>query len=176
MVYGENIYLRDPVREDIDILYDICADKEVLKYNGLYTGIMTKEYIRSQFHHFTKPNKKELVIVTKDSDMIGYVYYKENSYTRDVYSIGITIGKGYWGNGYGKDSIRTLCNYLFNKRKAHKIELEVVKENIRAINCYKKCGFKEEGIRRSKYYIGGKYLDTIVMGLLKEEFIQYIGE
>ena len=43
--------------------------------------------------------------------------------------------------------------------------------NIRAINCYKKCGFKEEGVRRSKYYICGKYLDTIVMGLLKEEFI-----
>ena len=28
----------------------------------------------------------------------------------------------------------------------------------------------EEGIRRKKYYYKGKYLDTIVMGLLKEEF------
>ena len=36
--------------------------------------------------------------------------------------------------------------------------------------CYKKCGFVEEGIRRKKYYYKGEYLDTIVMGLLKEEF------
>lgn len=171
MIYGEKIYMREPVREDIDILYDICASKDVLKYNGLSTGIMTKEYINSQFHHFTKPNKKELVIVANSSDLIGYVYYKENSYTRDVYSIGITIGKDYWNKGYGKDSIRTLCNYLFNSRQAHKIELEVVKINERALNCYKKCGFKEEGVRRSKYYYSGKYLDTIVMGLLKKEFI-----
>lgn len=171
MLYGENIYLRDVVREDIDILYDVCSDKDVLKYNGLYTGVMTKEYMDSQFHHLTKPNKKELVIVTNSSDIIGYVYYKENSYTRDVYSIGITIGKYYWSKGYGQDSIKTLCRYLFNSRQAHKIELEVVKVNKRAINCYKKCGFKQEGIRRSKYYYEGEYLDTIVMGLLKEEFI-----
>ena len=36
--------------------------------------------------------------------------------------------------------------------------------------CYKKCGFIEEGIRRKKYYYKGEYLDTILMGLLKEEF------
>lgn len=171
MIYGENIYLRQPVREDIEELYDICSDKDVLKYNGLSTGVMSKEYINSQFHHFTKPNKKELVIVTRTSDLIGYVYYKENSYTRDVYSIGITIGKKYWNRGYGLDSIRTLCSYLFNNKQAHKIELEVVSENKRAIKCYRKCGFKDEGVRRSKYYYNGKYIDTIVMGLLEEEFI-----
>lgn len=171
MIYGKNIYLRYPVREDIEELYDICADKDVLKYNGLSTGVMTKEYLNSQFHHFTKPNKKELIIVTKTRDLIGYVYYKENSYTRDVYSIGITIGRKYWNRGYGLDSIRTLCGYLFNNKQAHKIELEVVSENKRAIKCYRKCGFKDEGVRRSKYYYNGKYIDTIVMGLLKEEFI-----
>ena len=171
MIYGEKVYLREPVREDIDVLYEVCSNKDVLKYNGLYTGVITKEYINSQFHHLSRPNKKELVIVNNTSDLIGYVYYKENSYTRDVYSIGITIGKDYWNKGYGQDSIKTLCRYLFNKRRAHKIELEVVRENKRAISCYKKCKFREEGIRRSKYYYSGKYLDTIVMGLLREEFI-----
>lgn len=171
MIYGENIYLRDPVREDIEELYDICSDKDVLKYNGLSTAVMTKEYLNSQFHHFNRPNKKELIIVNRDSDLIGYIYYKENSYTMDVYSIGITIGKEYWNKGYGLDSIRTLCTYLFNSRQAHKIELEVVMENKRAIKCYRKCGFKDEGVRRSKYYYKGKYLDTLSMGLLKEEFI-----
>ena len=171
MIYGENIYMRDVVREDIDILLNICSDKDVLKYNGLATGVMTKEYINSQFHHLNRPNKKELVIVNNYSDIIGYMYYKENSYTMDVYSIGITIGKDYWHKGYGQDSIKALCKYLFNNRQAHKIELEVVSANKRAISCYKKCGFKEEGIRRSKYYYSGRYLDTIVMGLLKKEFI-----
>ena len=171
MLYGEKVYMREPVREDIEELYDTCADEDVLKYNGLSTGVMTKEYINSQFRHLTKPNKKELVIVTNSSDLIGYVYYKENSYTRDVYSIGITIGKKFWNKGYGFDSIRTLCSYLFNSKKAHKIELEVVCQNKRAINCYRKCGFKDEAIRRSKYYYDGEYLDTLVMGLLREEFI-----
>ena len=132
---------------------------------------MSKEYIKSQFHHLSKPNRRELVIVANSIEAIGYIYYKENSYTRDVYSIGITIGKKYWNKGYGEESIKTLCRYLFNSRRAHKIELEVVRDNERAIKCYRKCGFKDEGVRRSKYYYYGKYLDTLSMGLIKEEFI-----
>ncbi|GAB6168721.1 GNAT family protein [Clostridium carnis] len=170
MIYGEKIYLREVVKEDIETLYNICVDEEVLKYNGGQADIPTKDQIVSRFHHFTRPNKKELAIINRKRDVIGYIYYKENSYTIDVYSIGLTIGREYWGQGYGKDSIRTICNFLFDKKKAHKIELEVVSENKRAINCYKKCGFIEEGLRRSKYYIKGEYLDTIIMGILSKEF------
>lgn len=171
MIYGEKIYLRDIVKEDIDILYEICANKDVLKYNGGQGDIPRKDYIKNQFNHLGRPNKRELAIVNKESEVIGFVYFKENSYTRGVFSIGITIGIDYWGQGYGVDSIRTLCKYLFYKKRAHKIELEVVKDNIAAIKCYKKCGFIEEGIRRSKYYLSGVYLDTMIMGLLKKEFI-----
>ncbi|AYE35845.1 N-acetyltransferase [Clostridium septicum] len=170
MLFGEQIYLRDVVKEDIDILYDICVDVEVLKYNCGSVGIPSKDRIIERFHHLNRPNRKELSVVNKDSDVIGYVYYKENSYTIDTYSIGITIGKSYWGLGYGRDVVNQLCKYLFLKKKAHRIELEVVKDNERAIKCYKNCGFKEEGIRRSKYYLNGEYIDTVLMGMLKSEF------
>lgn len=170
MIFGNKMYLRSVVKEDIEALYNICTDKEVLKYNYGSVGIPSKGTIMDQFQHLNRPNREELTIVNNDREVIGYVYYKENRYTIDTYSIGITIGRAYWGDGYGRDATIQLCKYLFYKKKAHKIELEVVKENARAVNFYKELGFIEEGVRRSKYYLKGEYLDTIVMGMLRAEF------
>ena len=43
-----------------------------------------------------------------------------------INTIGITIGKNFWGRGYGRDSIITLANYLFEEKEIEKIEIEVV--------------------------------------------------
>lgn len=170
MIYGDKIYLREMIKEDIDVTYNLCVDNDVLKYNGGRDGIVSKEYIKEHLKYFNNPSKKDYVIINKEGNIVGIISYSEDKYAEGVYSIGITIGKNYWSMGYGKDSINTLLKYLFFKKKAHKIELEVVKENITAINCYRKFGFVEEGIRRKKYYYKDTYLDTVLMGLLKEEF------
>ena len=59
---------------------------------------------------------------------------------------------------------------MHRKKILENVELEVVEDNIAAINCYKKCGFIEEGKRRQKYYFKGIYLDTVLMGILEEEY------
>ncbi len=42
--------------------------------------------------------------------------------------------------------------------------------NVRALKCYKKCGFKEYGRRRKCRFVDGKYYDSIEMDILNEEF------
>lgn len=170
MLYGNEIYLREMVKEDIDILYKLCVNEDVLKYNGDKDGIVSKMYLKSNFKYFNKPSKKYYVIVNHSGNIIGMISYRNSRYCEDIYSVSITIGREYWNKGYGQDSMKTLLKYLFNKKKAHKVELEVVKENIAAIMCYKKCGFTEEGIRRQKYYCGNQYLDTVLMGILYDEY------
>ena len=90
-----------------------------------------------------------------------------------LYILGITIGSKYWNRGYGQESIKVFLNYLFNELNAYKVELEVMKNNIRAITCYKKCGFIEEMIKKSKNSLDHKYVDTIIMGITKDDFIKY---
>ena len=170
MIYGDKIYLREILKEDIDETYNLCSDSEVLKYNGYQYDRLSKKYIVEHLKYLNIPSKRNYVIINKQGSIVGVIIYSEDMYMRSVYNISITIGKRYWRKGYGSDAINAILKYLFFKRKAHKIELEVVRENEAAVLCYKKCGFVEEGIIRKKYYYKGKYLDTIVMGLLKEEF------
>ena len=57
---------------------------------------------------------------------------------------GILIGdKNSWGKGYAIESSKIVIDYCFNDLGLKKIELGVVSSNIKAINLYKKLGFKE---------------------------------
>ncbi|WP_306432182.1 GNAT family N-acetyltransferase [Staphylococcus haemolyticus] len=52
----------------------------------------------------------------------------------------------------------------------HKVDLKVFSFNDKAINLYKKLGFKEEGRNREAIYRNGFYQDIINMGLLENEY------
>ena len=58
----------------------------------------------------------------------------------------------------------------FNFQNMHNINLCVFQFNERAINCYKKIGFKEYGRRHEAYFLDGKYYDIIEMEILEDDF------
>jgi RimJ/RimL family protein N-acetyltransferase len=52
----------------------------------------------------------------------------------------------------------------------HRIDLTVDAENARAVACYRKCGFVEEGRLRHARYTRGAYGDQLIMSVLRDEF------
>ncbi|WP_102399505.1 GNAT family N-acetyltransferase [Haloimpatiens massiliensis] len=171
MLKGKKVILKSMERKEVSNIYNILCDKEVREFDGAYIILPSKEYILEKFHEITSGNTKYLTIVNEKGLTIGYITYKECKDGVNVYSLGITIGKNFWGKGYGQDSINTLLSYLFLDKGATRVELEVVDLNLKAINCYKKCGFKEEGQKRNRYFVKGKYTNIVIMGILKEEFV-----
>lgn len=84
---------------------------------------------------------------------------------------GIGIGeKSYWNKGYGQEATRLILDYGFNLLNLNSVMLGVFSYNKRAVNCYKKVGFKEIGRRRQARIICGKKYDIVLMDILAEEF------
>lgn len=160
MLKGHNINLRMLEKDDIEILYRLCNEKSVKRYNIVSNNVQNS----NQEANF----RKAFSIINEKDILIGFITYRKSNYCKDAYSIGITIGSKYWGLKYGEDSIKTLLKYLFVKLNAIKIELEVIKGNLRAINCYKKCGFTEERVRTNEVFIDGEYIDIIIMSILRK--------
>jgi hypothetical protein len=146
MLKGNNIYLRALEKSDIGILYRLCNEEEVKTYNTIPDDI--------QNNNKDKNLRKALSIINEKNVLIG-----------------LTIGSKYWGRRYGQDSIKTLLKYLFNDKNAVRVELEVIESNSRALSCYKRCGFVVESIRKNKVYMDGRYEDTIIMAIVKDEVI-----
>lgn len=85
--------------------------------------------------------------------------------------LGIAIGdKSFWGRGHGTDVMRTLLGHAFGTLNLHRVYLRVYESNARARKVYLRVGFQEEGRLRSDHYVEGVYEDTLIMGLLVEEW------
>ena len=74
------------------------------------------------------------------------------------------------GMGLGSFAIKAIVNHAFNNMNIHRIELEVLEDNLIARKLYKKIGFVEEGLRREIVFKNGNYKSMVLMSLLRTEY------
>lgn len=86
--------------------------------------------------------------------------------------LGVWLGKPYWDEGLGTDAVRTICGFGFDHMNLQRIELTVFESNPRAKRAYEKVGFVVEGTRRRSEFVGGRHVDSYLMGLLAEELVR----
>jgi NADH dehydrogenase len=59
--------------------------------------------------------------------------------------------------------------------RVHRVELQALASNSRAINCYLACGFRREGVRREAELYPDGWKDFIMMGILRSEHAAQAG-
>lgn len=169
---GENVYLSpinvEDAKDYIDWFTDFRTTDGIKQSRNLLNIESETEWITQTL----KEGRPEFAIVKKDNnEMIGNCGFMKISQIDGTAEIGIFIGKEENRNkGFGTESINLLLDWGFNYLNLHNIELGVFSFNERAINCYKKLGFKEYGRRRECYYLNGKYYDLVRLDMLKDEF------
>ena len=82
----------------------------------------------------------------------------------------VRIGeRDHWGQGYGTEATRLICEYGFFFRSLHSIKVEVNGYNQRAIRVYERLGFKLVGRLRDAIMMNGSRYDQVIMDLLRQE-------
>jgi [ribosomal protein S5]-alanine N-acetyltransferase len=61
---------------------------------------------------------------------------------------------------------RLVVSWAFDVLGVHRVQLEVLASNSRAINCYLACGFRQERTRREAQLYPDGWKDFIMMGML----------
>ena len=117
-------------------------------------------------HRFT-------IVLLEGDTLIGQISLHNIDHLNRNAFFGLAIGEAeHRGKGYGTEALRLVLNYGFNTLNLHNIMLSVDADNIAAVNCYKKLGFKESGRRREWVFKNGKYVDKLYMDLLAREFLE----
>jgi len=175
MLIGDRIVLREYRKEDLLYMRKWVNNIEIthnLSNVFLYAHTMndTENFLNAMLQG--NSGFKGYVIAHKDTEeYIGQIDLVDIDWVNRVGTLGIVIGNSDKLNkGYGTEAIKLIQDFSFNKLNLNKLELEVRAYNNRAIRCYKKCGFVEEGRLRENFYTDGEYTDTLVMGILKSEY------
>lgn len=160
----ERLIIRDFKLSDIDDLYEIFSDEEVMEYiEPVYDRDKTFNFLKD----FCIGHKGAFACVNKENEkVIGYIIF--NEYEDKVYELGWIFNKEYWGKGYAYESCDAVIKYAFSEMKIHKIFAETI-DNIKSVNLIKKLGMQLEGIQKSHTTDNhGNWKDVYLYGLLEK--------
>lgn len=171
---GEKIYLRPvEVPDDCKAIAAWLNDPEVSRTLRRYlphTPSGVEEYMRRLAGSETEV---PLAIAAKEGDrLVGVCGIHEVNVRHRNAWIGLTVGeKGCWGKGYGREAMELLLRLGFQTLNLHRMSLQVFSFNERAVRLYEKLGFQHEGRLRQDFFLDGTYHDTLMMGLLRDEWL-----
>lgn len=119
-----------------------------------------------------KPEEHFFQVRTLEGDvLIGFVGLFGEFWNHADAWVGIGLGeRDYWGKGYGTDAMRVILRYAFTELNLWRVTLGTFEYNPRAIRSYEKAGFTLEGRCRKNLLRDGKRWDTLLMGILREEW------
>lgn len=179
IIQGNKVALRPMEPEEVTLIHVWANDPDVMPF--WYGEEKTREQIKADWkrHYFSDNDlySGRCFAILKGTNPvgnpIGMINY--NRIDRDNRSVDIDMIIGQkkdWGQGYGTDALRTFVRYLFDRFDLNRIWLGTYTYNKRAIRAYEKAGFKREGVLREDARIGGKFVDTVVLSLLRREFFR----
>ena len=168
---GDRIYLSPRSTEDVEKYTQWLNDFEVTDYIGRSEKIMSLEGEKKYLEENSNPEAVFSIVTLDEDKLIGSVGLELINHFNRKATLGIFIGdKDYQSKGYGTEAIRMILDYGFNYLNLHSINLQLMSFNERALKCYKKCGFKENGRTREDAFVNGNYYDTLIMDILEDEF------
>lgn len=74
------------------------------------------------------------------------------------------------GKGYGMEALELLEKHIFDVLAYQRIAVQITDYNKRAIQFFKKAGYKLEGVQEQGYFYKDKFYDVILLRLLWKEY------
>jgi RimJ/RimL family protein N-acetyltransferase len=173
MLRGERAVLRPIQRADLPRLWELLEDLEVKirSETGPVAPVSLARY-QARFHQEAAepPTDQTWFAVEADGELIGQGgLYRIDHFNRRC-ELGIALGRVFWGKGLGQDAVRTLVDYAFTHLNLHRVALQVLADDARAVGAYRKVGFVEEGRLRQQAWVGGRFEDELLMAVVREDW------
>ncbi|WP_152392899.1 GNAT family N-acetyltransferase [Paenibacillus guangzhouensis] len=131
-----------------------------------------KKFVEANVEFSSTNGRIMFTIENLNGESVGGINLNSIDERNGTFSIGIVIDKEYRGKGYGTRAMKILLKYAFLERRLNKFNDYVLEGNEASARMVQKLGCVREGVRRQVVYINGQYLDFILFGLTKDEYIE----
>ncbi len=173
---------KKPIRKSIDIRLEGLEPKDIARIRPWidpYTFRMFRAPVDDEqlgrlltMYADGKPTSLGYRIVrTSDAEIIGLIHATID-WRNSLAHIGqIVVGDpALRGSGIGTDSITQFLRVCFNDLGLHRAQLFVDEDNTGAIACYRKAGFRVEGLMREATKVGSNFISWHSMSILEDEW------
>lgn len=167
---GGRIQLRELQEADLPQLVSWWRDPEVARFNDRIQP-RSDGPLQEMFKSWSSNDSSQgaaFSVETIEGELIGHVALWGAEVRNRCATYAIVIGPEHQSKGLGTEATRLMKDYGFDELGLHRIELQVNADNTRAIAAYRRAGFEQEGLLRSKLFYAGEFHDQVVMAAVND--------
>ena len=171
---ANRISLRWISSQDVDALYNIFSNPEVMRYWStppLPDRDAAVELMNEIQEGFRQQTLLKWGIARRADDaLIGTTTLYNLDFSNRRAEMGYALGREHWGQGYMAEALQALLAYCFEVLDLRRIEADVDPRNAASIQTLERLGFQREGFLRERWEVDGEIQDALFYGLLREEW------
>jgi RimJ/RimL family protein N-acetyltransferase len=161
---------------DIDSLYEIFSDPQVMRYWST-VPLPNLEAAAELQREIAEGNESERMLkwglALGDSDkVIGTTTLFNLNLDNGRAELGYAMGRAYWGKGYMHEALKALVSHAFETMNLRRLEADVDPRNGASIRSLERLGFQREGFLRERWHVNGEIQDAHFYGLLRREWLK----
>jgi RimJ/RimL family protein N-acetyltransferase len=170
------LLLRPLEMSDSGAYLDIFSDARTLQYwsKEPVSGLEEAEsLIQQDIEWSASSNCICLGVALSDSNLlIGKItLFQLNEQNRRA-EIGYILDRRQWGKGYMTEALAWLLDHAFDVLKLHRLEADTDPDNLPSLALLENFGFSREGLFRDRWWVHGKWHDSVMLGLLEEDYLK----
>ncbi len=171
----ERLLLREFAAEDWRAVYAYQND---LRYLEFYEWEHRTEQDARAFVQMLIEQQREIprtkfqlaIALPAANRVIGNVGIRKRSVKTHQADMGYELDPKMWGSGYATEAAEALLQFGFAELRLHRIWAEALAANENSIRVLEKLGMRQEGRLREKEFFKGRFWDTVIYGILAEEW------
>jgi ribosomal-protein-alanine N-acetyltransferase len=168
------LQLRSIGKSDSDDLYAIYSDMKTLEYWGqdpVQSPADAWKKIRANMQQVEGGSAILWGIALRDNNrLIGTcTIFRINQQNKNG-EAGYILNRKHWGKGLMTEAMSSVLDYAFNDLEFHRLEADTDPENAASLALLEKLGFQREGYFRERWFVHGKWHDSVMLGLLRSEY------
>jgi len=134
-------------------------------------GITFNNMLQQKKWYDSLDNKTSMVfIVYKEDEAVGTYKLRDIDWISRSYVSSHDVFKEHRGKRLSKPVLEAGIDFGFEVLNMNRLDTEVLENNIASLKSALWVGFQQEGVRRKAVYKCGDYLDSIFLGLLREDW------
>lgn len=167
--------LREFTADDVAAVHGYSVDPDVVRFMpwGPNTEDETAAFVtRAVAAQAETPRRTfELALTRRDTgELIGGCGLRVIRPDARAGEIGYVLRRDCWGQGLVPEAVGALLALGFDELALHRISATTDPQNVASARVLEKCGFRLEGCLRDHDHAKGRWRNTLVFGLLEDEW------
>jgi RimJ/RimL family protein N-acetyltransferase len=172
LISTKRLVIKEMSSSDAPKVFEYRQAPEVLRFQSFNPKSINEVHslIRNDLKDFNKENAWFQIGIYLVEQIIGDIGIHFIGPENKQCEIGYTIDPKHQKNGYGKESVSGVLDYLFGELDKHRIIASLDPENEASRKLLERLGFRNEGCFKKSILNKGKWEDDLVYAVLNEEW------